>query len=305
MRSNKLGSYLLERMKVYEADEKQRIVELGWMLQELRRKRNLRPLSLQECSEKEILKLKFWISCRAKGKPLQYCLGNQPFMDLEIKLRQPVLIPRWETEEWTENLVNEIKKEIGNSNSPKRILELCTGTGCVSLALAKHLPTSKIGKIFQTAIYRESSDAIDISKHSILLAKLNQKRLKIGCSDSRLSFHQADLFNDQDLKKFGNYNLVVSNPPYIPLKEYNQLDPSVKDFEDEGALLTRDDEGIEFYQRISQSKWLFSKGSKLVFEIGAQQGKLVTKILKDLDFNNVTVTKDSAGRDRVVTASIS
>jgi release factor glutamine methyltransferase len=245
--------------------------EFKWMLQELFSNHS-------KIDQKQLKKLEYWINCRIKGKPLQYILGNQPFINLNIILRKPILIPRWETEEWTLNLIESIDK-----NAKLNILELCSGTGCISLALAKALPNSKI-------------DACDISKAAIKLSRLNQRKLAIP--ETQLKFLNIDLFSNQ-VYQLNKYDLVVSNPPYIPPQEYEQLDKSVKDYEDKIALLAKDAKGVEFYERIV-SLPLFKRGSKLVFEIGENQGEYVKDIMLNSGFINVAVSKDLAGQDRVV-----
>lgn len=295
---------LLERIiKTYEPDKRAAERELRWMVEELeaRRRSNRHlpnDLPLQSNSAKESLlslkqldKLEYWVSQRARGKPLQYVLGSQQFAGLEIKLRQPVLIPRWETEEWTMRLIESLKPK-SSTLLPLRILELCSGTGCIALALAHHLPSAKI-------------DALDISQSAVTLARLNQRRL--GISTHQLNFHQFDIFNLKREGPFSEYDVVVSNPPYISHEEFKSLDASVSEFEDEWALRTRDKDGVEFYEFIADSDFLFhSKSqSKLIVEIGETQGPLVEKILKDANFSNIQIFKDLAGSDRSVEGLIS
>jgi release factor glutamine methyltransferase len=164
---------------------------------------------------------------------------------------------------------------------------LCSGTGCISLALAHHLPSVNI-------------DALDISPSAVLLAKLNQRIF--GISAKKLRFHHFDLFNLKRDGPFSGYDLVVSNPPYISPEEFKSLDASVRDFEDERALRTRDENGVEFYEFIAKSDFLFQSKtqSRLIVEIGETQGPLVKKILKEANFTNVQILKDLAGSDRVV-----
>ena len=294
---------LLERIiKTYEPDELAAERELRWMVEELetrrRSKRHFLPNDYNIAKEsllslKQLDKLEYWVSQRARGKPLQYVLGSQQFAGLEIKLRQPVLIPRWETEEWTMRLIESLKPKSSSTSLPLRILELCSGTGCIALALAHHLPRVKI-------------DSLDISQSAITLARLNQRRL--GISTHQLKFHKFDLFNLKREGPFRGYDVVVSNPPYISHEEFKSLDASVRDFEDEWALRTRDKDGVEFYEFIANSSdFLFhSKSqSKLIVEIGETQGPLVEKILKDANFSNIQIFKDLAGSDRSVEGMIS
>lgn len=281
---------LLSSMK-YETNIESRKRELRWMIEELMERRKTpmptaeftEAFALESLSVKELNKLNWWIRSRGREKPLQYCLGWQTFLDLRIALRPPVLIPRWETEEWTDRLI----KKLQNSQSrPKRILELCAGSGCISLALAKAFPDAQV-------------TGLDISTASNRLSRVNQRRNGV----SNLRFQLVDLFSPR-IKEFAQFDLVVSNPPYVSQKEYAVLDPSVKDWEDPRALLTTDDDGVEFYEHISKSKHLLADNALLVFEIGETQGRLVSSIMAKNDFCNIIVEKDSAGSDRTVSGNI-
>jgi release factor glutamine methyltransferase len=233
----------------------------------------------QHLQPKQLQKLNYWIDSRCRNKPLQYILGNQPFLGSKILLRPPVLIPRWETEEWTQDVIQMYK-----SKPPQRILELCSGSGCISIALAKAFPNATI-------------DALDNSESCFKLSRLNARK---SLSDSnRLTFHLVDIMTDQ-IQAFRSYDLIVSNPPYVTPQEYKNLDAVVKDWESRTALVTQDPRGLEFYHRIASCKSLFAKDSCLVFEIGNQQGKEVKEILLQNGFQCVTVKMDLAGQDRCV-----
>lgn len=270
---NKLDKYL-NLIHCYESNLNHGKRELNWMRQEIEAK----GLKGQRKDEK----LLHWIECRKKGKPLAYCLGWTPFIDFKIFCRQPVLIPRWETEEWTVRLIQKYKD--GKIPKPAKILDLCAGSGCISIALAKAFPQSTV-------------DAIDISPAAIRLARFNQK--SIG-NILNLEFHHVNLFSDNVMRHFRNYDLIVSNPPYISRNEYLQLDKSVAEFEDPQALLAAND-GLQFYQHISGQTRLFAPDSMVVFEIGDSQGQKVKNILSEVGFSNVDIHKDGAGTDRVVT----
>ena len=287
---------LLQRMRGYEHEQGQREREVQWMVQELvsRRKPLLGQLEKPKhsiLSHSEWNRLENWVTQRQKGKPLQYVLGSQPFAGLSIRLRPPVLIPRWETEEWTLRLIESLQSSHSLSSTtrtkPVRILELCSGSGCISLALAHHLSFVTI-------------DALDISKAAITLSRLNER--KLGISSTRLCFHLEDIFSS-NLERFRDYDIVVANPPYITPSDYATLDHSVKGYEDIRALKTSDDQGLEFYKRIVNCTWLFrNPPCRLIVEIGHQQNHLVSQLLQNHGFESIVVFKDLAGRNRCVEA---
>ena len=222
-------------------------------------------------------KLLNYLKQRAKFKPLAYILQNQPFMNLSIIIRKPVLIPRWETEEWTEWLIDKYKEK-----QQLKIIELCSGSGCVSLALAKTL-NCKI-------------NAIEISSQAYNLSRLNQRKLNIP--ENKLKFHNLDIFS-AEMQRFKGYDLVISNPPYITRSEYQNLCKSVRNWEDSGALLGGV-QGLDFYKHIIKSKYLFNPDAQLVFEIGSRkQAEMVSELLKD-GFRDVEIRPDLAGNARVI-----
>lgn len=261
--------------------------EFGWMMEELiSRDKGANP-NFNELSPKQLVKLNYWIESRISNKPLQYILGNTSFLGLKLLLRPPVLIPRWETEEWTADLIKSITTE-------SKVLDICSGSGCISLALASAYPHMEI-------------DGIDISKAAILLSRLNNRNL---VKNDNLKYHLLDVF-DERFANFKSYDLVVSNPPYVPVGSV--LDKSVIDWEDPRALFVEDD-GTKFYEYIAnsdhlyhysssfglQEKGKYSKGSRLVFEIGEDQASKVKDILLKAGFINIEIKKDLAGSDRVV-----
>jgi release factor glutamine methyltransferase len=233
-----------------------------------------------EMKKKPLSNINWYLQQRLRHKPLAYILQSQPFLSLDIITRPPVLIPRWETEEWTDRLIGRISTE-------KRVLELCTGSGCISLAMASYCTDLVI-------------DAIDKSFAAIKIARLNQRKLNID--PRRLNFHHLDIMSDS-LVRFSGYDLVICNPPYVSMSEFSSLDKSVRNWEDPRALIASDN-GLEFYQRIAKCRFLFSKNAKFCFEIGDTQGKQVSKIMSDNGFINIRVEKDLRGKDRVVTGQI-
>jgi HemK-like putative methylase len=164
-----------------------------------------------------------------RKKPLAYIVGNHPFINSKIYLRKPLLIPRVETEFWVSNLIQDLKKTNGKKLC---ILDLCSGTGCIGIAIAMELKEVTI-------------HALDNSRLAVKMARFNAKRNNVQNSVT-VSF--ADLFNDSWLEELkGQVDLIVSNPPYIPAG--SKLPLSVKLWEDPKALFGGAD-GIDFHKRI-------------------------------------------------------
>ena len=268
--------WMLEKIAKRQKIELPRTMHL-WSPEQIQAFQETLPLSTQRI-------LNRWISDRVeRHKPLQYILKTQPFLRHEIKVRPPTLIPRWETEEWVARLIDELLPL-----SQLNILDLCTGTGCIAIALAASLDQARVV-------------GLDISSSAVKLAQLNGRFIK-----SDLVFKQGDLMQDQCIEQLREcvdqgFDLIVSNPPYISPRDYQTLDPQVKLWEDPRALVTRDSHGIEFYQRIVKVgprllRPTTHKIPRFVFEIGHEQSSLVSSLWSGPSH----VWPDLAGKDRVV-----
>lgn len=213
------------------------------------------------------------INERAKRIPLQHLLGQQEFMGLPFQVNENVLIPRQDTE----ILVEEVLRELHDG---MRILDMCTGSGCVLISLLYYSNDCKgIG--------------IDLSKKALEIAKANAENL---LKDKEITFLCSDLFAGVE----GKFDRIVSNPPYIPSGEIPGLMPEVKEHEPLMALDGRED-GLYFYRLLTeQSPRYLNIGGRLYFEIGHDQGEAVASLMREQGFRNVTVVKDYAGLDRVV-----
>lgn len=224
-----------------------------------------------EEGKREYLRL---IHERAKHIPLQHLTGTQEFMGLEYDVNQDVLIPRQDTE----ILVEEVLKV----SEGKHILDMCTGSGCIIISLAK------LGKI-------ASATGVDLSDKALIVAKKNAIKLM-----AEVAFFQSDLFEYVEDK----YDIIVSNPPYIPTEEIKVLMPEVKNHEPSMALDGSMD-GLEFYRRIAlESKSYLNSEGYLFFEIGHNQGNNVKRLLLKEGFADVMIKKDLSGHDRVVSARL-
>lgn len=212
-----------------------------------------------------------WISLRASHIPLQHITGYQEFMGLEFLVSDKVLIPRQDTE----ILVEEVLRQMTDGS---RILDMCTGSGCILLSLL-HYSNGCVGV------------GADISADALGVAEENAKRLGI-----QADFIQSDLFE----KVTGKFDYIVSNPPYIASGQIDELMEEVRLHEPLIALDGHED-GLFFYRKIVCACEAFLKrGGSLYLEIGCDQGEAVKSLMENVGFHEVEVTKDYAGLDRVV-----
>ena len=223
---------------------------------------------------------------RASTKaPIQHILGFCYFMEEKYKVNKNVLIPRDETELLVLNAYDLIKDKKEKIN----ILDIGTGSGCISCALAKKLEKKDI-EILATDI---STDALEIAIENINNLNLVRKVI----------IRKSDIYSK--IRDFEKFDLIISNPPYIPLSEKNNLDKIVSDFEPELALFAQDKEGIEFYEKIiKDAKKYLKKEGFLAFEIGINQSGIIKDTLLKYDFKNINIVPDLANIDRVITAQI-
>lgn len=223
-------------------------------------------------------KILMFLERRLSGEPLQYILGIQEFMSLEFKVNTSVLIPRADTETLVEYVIYKKKNE-GFS-----LLDIGTGTGCIPLSIAAYCPKAFVR-------------GVDISNAAKKLAIENAKKLML---ESRASFELCDILNEIPN---GKYDIITSNPPYIETKVIERLQTEVKDFEPHLALDGGID-GLKFYRRICEiSPQLLTPGGMLVFEIGYNQGKSVSALMKE-HFTDISVIKDLCENDRVVVGTL-
>lgn len=207
---------------------------------------------------------------RESHVPLQYITGEQEFMGLPFFVSPAVLIPRQDTERLVEAAMPYCEG--------KRVLDVCTGSGCIILSLAKLCkPCLAVGT--------------DLSGEALLVAKQNAAALSVEAE-----FVQGDLFENVA----GLYDVILSNPPYIPTGEIINLMPEVRDYEPHMALDGSAD-GLHFYRRITkEAKGHLTEGGMLFFEIGCEQAEAVALCLAENGFGEISVKKDYAGLDRVV-----
>lgn len=215
---------------------------------------------------------------REQGEPLQYILGEWEFYGLKIFVGKGVLIPRPETE----LLVEKILEFAGNKPDLK-ILDLCTGSGCIALALKKFLPDAEIS-------------AVDVSETALSYAEKNIKYHHLA-----IKLFHADVLDKNFAGQFQNYDIIVSNPPYLTSEEMKDLQTEVR-HEPETALSGISSDGTYFYQEITSIwKHALKSGGLLAYEIGWKQAPRVSELLNSNDFEQIQIIQDYEHRDRVVT----
>ena len=232
---------------------------------------------------KEVEKKQQWeyfvnIDKLTKGVPLQHITHHQEFMKMDFYVDENVLIPRPDTEILVEEAIKIAKK----MNKPK-ILDLCTGSGAIAIAMAKNVPEAEVY-------------GIDISAKALEVAKRNSKEL-----DAKVKFIKSNLFEEIQKKKF---DIIVSNPPYIKKNDLKCLSQEVKN-EPELALDGGID-GLDFYRKITSKAIEYLKfGSYLCFEIGFDQKDEVVDIINSQEhYTNTYFKKDLGGNDRVVVTQV-
>lgn len=220
--------------------------------------------------EQEVDLLRTYIGRRARGEPTQYIVGTVSFAEMELLVTNDVLIPRPETE----LLLYILQKK---EKAPQRILDVCTGSGCLALGLKKLFPESEVV-------------ATDLSMEAIAVAKKNGERNQL-----QVDFRQGDLL---ETVKGEVFDLIVSNPPYISKKEYQELDDGVREYEPEIALLGGDD-GFDFYRRFCSELPVYcAHGAKIAFEIGYTQGKGIADLFSTPTWSIQGCEQDWSGKDR-------
>ena len=229
--------------------------------------------------EREALKYRDVIRQRAERIPLQHITGEQEFMGFSFQVNEHVLIPRQDTETLVEEALGVLKPKM-------EILDLCTGSGCILLSLLK------LGE--KQGIAGLKGTGADISREALKVAEENGRRLEIP--EDRVAWVRGDLFENLE----GPFDLLVSNPPYIPSGELSGLQEEVR-LHDPALALDGHEDGLYFYRRIAAEAGKYLRdGAYLMLEIGWDQGEAVSTLLEVAGYREVKVKKDLSGNDRVV-----
>jgi release factor glutamine methyltransferase len=228
-----------------------------------------------EIQEDSLIQIKRIINELKLFKPIQYILKETTFYNLKIKLKSNVLIPRPETEELVEWVIQE------NKNRPIKILDIGTGSGCIAIALAKSLPQSKVY-------------AYDISTEALKQAESNSKLNKVA-----IVTKQLDILNPKLIKE--KFDIIVSNPPYITEKEKQLMHKNVLDYEPNLALFVPNENPLIFYKAIIKFGLLNLKSNgKIYLEINESFGKETAQLFEEEKFYDIQLKKDINGKDRML-----
>lgn len=227
-------------------------------------------------SEKEQAKLESILLRLRKNEPMQYIQGEAHFFGRVFRVAPGVLIPRPETEELVQLVIDECKGG--------RILDIGTGSGCIAITLSKEISGASV-------------TAWDVSEEALVIARQNNELLSAD-----VMFLRQNVFSETLLE--GSFDVIVSNPPYITEKEKSEMDLNVLDWEPELALFVPDSDPLRFYRRIALlGQTLLATKGKLYFEINRAYGDVVVLLLCQLGYHEVRILKDMSGNDRIVTAT--
>ena len=265
--TNELYTHVRKKLEEMVSDK----ADVDWMICHVTGKKRSELEHLTYIRHSKVEELTDMARRRQEGEPLWQIIGNADFYGYEIDINRNVLCPRPETEE----LVCEAVKYVTENS---RVLDLCTGSGCIAIAIAKNCA----GKRVQVT-------ASDVSDAAIMLAKENANYNSVD-----ITFIQSDLFS----KIHGRFNLIVCNPPYIKTSEIPALQREVRDWEPRIALDGGED-GLDFYRRLAReiSRYI-AKGGMLMLEVGEGQAEEVLKLFEKRDY--AMVVKDYQGVDRIL-----
>lgn len=228
-------------------------------------------------TSEEVLKIDKIVERLQRFEPIQYILGETEFYGLPFTVNQDVLIPRPETEELVELILNE------NKESKPRILDIGTGSGCIAVSLQKLLPNASV-------------KGWDISEKALAVAALNSKSNSVN-----VTFNQVDILSDYPTNH--SFDIIVSNPPYVLDSEKTDMHANVLEYEPHTALFVADNSPLLFYNRIADvAIQLLTDGGKLYFEINRAKGQETIKMLENKKFSEIRLIKDISGNDRMVRA---
>ena len=276
-----------ELTTIYDNDELKNIVDL--VLEHIttmpRMEQVKSKLAYLTCTQLETIDA---ITERLKrNEPVQYVLGEAWFAGMKFKVNKNVLVPRPETEELVDWVVNEIQKSNPDSywDKSQNILDVGTGSGCIPIAIKKKLSLVNI-------------TAIDVCSDALFIATENAIK-----HNTEIDFILFDFLDEEKWKKLGQFDIIISNPPYVKQSEKDGMHTRVKEFEPHLALFVPDNDALLFYEKLSDfSLQHLSPGGSLFVEINETLGNTVIKIFRSAGFTAIELKKDMQGKDRMVKA---
>lgn len=249
----------------------------------------------QEISKEQIDQLQRNLERLKLHEPIQYVMNKAWFYGMELYVDKNVLIPRPETEELVQWIVDDVKalgKDVfvrrpmeADETKQLKILDVGTGSGCIALALKKAMPKAEVW-------------GCDLSEEALNVARRNGSAL-----DIRVDFQGMNFLEEAQQKLLPTVDIIVSNPPYVPLKNKEEMNANVVDHEPHTALFVPDNDALVFYKALAEfrKKRLYENGS-IYMEIHEGLGQDVVNLFKDSGYSNVELKKDMQGKDRMVKA---
>lgn len=265
---------LAVRLQLYPESEALNLID--WLLEYYL---GLKKVDFLKFMEEKDLPEAFWQDFEKlqSGQPIQYILGKAPFYGRDFLVTSDTLIPRNETEE----LVYLIKSQ--NQQSGLKILDIGTGTGCIPISLSLEMKAPEVY-------------AVDISKEALQVAEKNRDLLH-----AKVDFSQIDILNQ--IPNLEDLDILVSNPPYVPISEKQEMHSNVVDHEPHLALFVADSDPLIFYREIGEKgKRLLKPGGRLYFEIYEKAAEAIRELLEKQGYNRVIIHKDLNGKDRMLSA---
>lgn len=278
------AQFIQELSLIYGADEAE---SFFYLILESKNKLKKLDLALQPDLVFSLDDIQLWNSILASLKqeiPIQYLLGFTSFYGLDFEVNPAVLIPRSETEELVEWIIQS-RKANTETQTKFKILDIGTGSGCIAIALAKNCSNDEVF-------------AIDISEKALATAQKNAQKNGVN-----VIFFQKNILETDDLLQ--QFDLIVSNPPYVRVLEKSEIKKNVLDFEPHLALFVSDDDALVFYKKIAElAQKNLSLNGQLFFEINQYLGKEMIDLLQKMNFKNIELRKDIYGNDRMIRAEI-
>ena len=290
MTLNEVRTVLTKELKnVYETDELRNIIELvvEHITNMSRAEQVKNKVPYLTCTQLEDLDA---ITERLKkNEPVQYVLGEAWFAGMKFKVNKNVLIPRPETEELVDWIVKESQKLNPESfrDKSQNIIDIGTGSGCIPIAIKKKLPEANVS-------------AIDVCSEALFIATENAVEL-----NTEVNFVLLDFLDKEKWKELGQYDIIVSNPPYVKQSEINTMHQRVKEFEPHLALFVPDEDALLFYKKLSDFAVKHLKaGGSIFIEINAALGEQVVNLFQAAGFANIELRKDMQVKDRMIKATL-
>jgi len=276
-------TFLQELSALYDAQE---IESFFYLILECFHNKKRIDLALDPDMEMDAMQLLRWESVLAelkKEKPIQYILGETEFYGLPFLVNENTLIPRPETEELVEWIIKSTNYE--RQSTKLRILDIGTGSGCIAISLAKNIPNAEVF-------------AIDVSEKALATANKNAEINKV-----EVNFVLKNILETEELG--GQFDIIVSNPPYVRNLEKAEIKPNVLEYEPHLALFVEDTDALLFYRKITQlAQHNLSENGMLFFEINQYLGTETVELLVDLGFKNIELKKDIYGNNRMISCCL-